>query len=463
MASLFGRGLLYVSVSSLPLVTATLVSPVLAHVLGPAEFGLLASSIALHQVVMALALFGLDQALVLVRAESGSDRDARVLVSAGFVVAVALTVIAGSTVMLWSDFLGFGGERSLVLATLSWTVPTTLATLGLALLMAQDRFRGFTVVSVLLNIGSQVVGLAVLLLTSDRTAAVYAWGGTGGRLLSMAACVLLVKPLLYVVGVRGMLLGAFRLGLPIMLGGLSTFVLNSADRLVVQSLLGPAEAGRYQVAYTIGFEAVTVFAYTGQVWAARFAEIRDDAERWRLLGRSRDHLYELMVPTILGVNLAAPFLLRIFAPASFQPSGLLPVVLLVSLSGVPMIALLSSTRALIVQRRTTPIAVAAGTAAVVNVALNFGLVPLIGLSGAAVATSIAFGVQAVIQRIAFRPFGAWPRTSGRLVLMLSLAVAVAAAFVFVEQSPAWIVGRMGLALLCGAWLIIVFRRTRSLS
>jgi O-antigen/teichoic acid export membrane protein len=460
MAGLFGRGLLYVAVTSLPLVTAAVVSPVLAHLLGPAEFGLLASAIAVHQVLMAVAILGVDQALILVRAESGEDRASRMLITAGTMLALALSVIVGSTVGLWSDLIGFGSAHSLAVATICWTVPTTFLQLGLALLMSQDRLRSFAFASILLTVGSQVIGLLFLLLGS-RTSGVFAWGGTAGRVLAMVACLLLVRPLWYARGDAAILRGALSLGLPIALGSLSAVVLYSGDRLVIQSLLGPAEAGRYQIAYTIGFEAITVFCFTGAAWAARFAAIRDDGQRWRLLGRARDHLYELLAPALLAINLAAPLLLRILAPESFRPEGLLLVVLLVTFSGVPEIAILGSTRALITQRRTKPIAVAAGVAAVVNLGLNFVLVPMIGLAGAAVATALAFGLQAVILRLAFRPFSAWPRTSPRIIATLVITSGVSTAFAFVDQSPRWIAIRTVLALLAGVWLIVTFLRGRS--
>ena len=66
------RGLLYVVVWSLQIVSGSLVSPVLAHLMGPAEFGQLASAIALHQVLIVLAVLGIDQALILQRAEAGA-------------------------------------------------------------------------------------------------------------------------------------------------------------------------------------------------------------------------------------------------------------------------------------------------------------------------------------------------------------------------------------------------------
>jgi O-antigen/teichoic acid export membrane protein len=460
MAGLFGRGLLYVAITSLPLVTATVISPVLAHLLGPEQFGLLASAIALHQVVMAVALLGVDQALILVRAESGSDRPARMLITAGTMLALAITVMVGSTVALWSDLIGFGSAHSLAIATIGWTVPTTFLQLGLALLMAQDRLRSFAVVSTMLSVGSQVFGLVFLLL-GNRVSDVFAWGGLTGRLLAMVLCLFLVRPLWYSRGDWTVIRGAFALGLPIALGAISSFVLNSGDRLVIQSLLGPAEAGRYQIAYTIGFEAITVFCYTGAAWAARFAAIRDDAQRWSLLGQARDHLYELLAPALLAVNLIAPLALRVLAPESFRPEGLLLVVFLVSLAGVPSIAILGSTRALITQRRTKPIALAAGVAAAGNLALNFVLVPTLGLAGAAVATAVAFSVQAVILRLAFRPFRAWPRTDPRLVVTLVLTTGVSAAFVLVEQSPRWIAIRTGLAVLVGLWMVVTYLRGRA--
>ena len=76
---------------SLQIVAGVVVSPILAHVLGPEEFGRLASVIALHQVLTVVALLGLDQALVLQRAEDGNDRSARGLVAVGIVISLLVT------------------------------------------------------------------------------------------------------------------------------------------------------------------------------------------------------------------------------------------------------------------------------------------------------------------------------------------------------------------------------------
>ncbi|WFR66461.1 oligosaccharide flippase family protein [Curtobacterium flaccumfaciens] len=99
---LFGRGLLYVVVWSMQLVVSSLVSPVLAHLMPPAEFGVLASAIALYQALVVVAVAGIDQASVLQRAEDGDDRRARGLLTVGIVTAGLVTAAALVTIPLWA-------------------------------------------------------------------------------------------------------------------------------------------------------------------------------------------------------------------------------------------------------------------------------------------------------------------------------------------------------------------------
>ncbi|WP_448617020.1 lipopolysaccharide biosynthesis protein [Modestobacter sp. URMC 112] len=447
-------------VASLPYVTATVVSPVLAYQLGPRGLGLLASAIAVHQVLLVVAVLGLDQALILQRVEDGDDQAARGLVMVGIATATVVTVVVGVTGPLWSAALGFDGFDPLVLATVLWTTPAATVFLVLALLTGQDRLRAYSVISFLSTVGSQVVGL-VLLFTVHRSAQAYAWGGVAGQVVAMAVGVALVRPRWRGLLDLPVLRRAVRFGLPLMIGGLSRFILDAGDRVVVQRLLGPVEAGRYQVGYTVGAIAVTVVMLTNQAWAARIAEVTDAAERLELIGRSRDALYAAFAPMVVGTVLGAPLVLRLVAPASFRPSSLLAVVLLVVLSGIPVVASLASGRALIIARRVRPLAVATGAAAVVNIGLNLLLVPHWGLLGSAGATTVAFTLQAVLQRLSLPAGTQWPRPAARPKAVLTIACSLAAASVLLPQDPAWIAVRTGLALLCIPWLLSSLRRARS--
>ncbi|HEX8509151.1 MAG TPA: hypothetical protein VF635_06605 [Propionibacteriaceae bacterium] len=92
-ATLFGRGMLCVVIMSLQTVAATVVSPLLAHQVGPAEFGRLASAIALCQLLTALVVVGLDQALVVVRATAANGEWARGLLVVSYLLSISLTAL----------------------------------------------------------------------------------------------------------------------------------------------------------------------------------------------------------------------------------------------------------------------------------------------------------------------------------------------------------------------------------
>src|SRR5450759_3713613 len=119
-SGLFGRGLLYVVVLSFQTVAATIVSPVLAHLIGPGEFGRLAAAIALYQLLTALAVLGLDQAIVLQCAEDGNSRVARGLVSVALGLILVVVGAAALTSRLWGPALGFDGASPLLCVTLLW-------------------------------------------------------------------------------------------------------------------------------------------------------------------------------------------------------------------------------------------------------------------------------------------------------------------------------------------------------
>ncbi len=459
MAGLFGRSMLYVVVGSLPLVTATLVSPVLAHVLGPGDFGRLASAIALHQVLIVLATIGLDQALVLQRADEGSDRGARGLVALGVAIAAVATAAAAVTAPWWSGELGFDGPPVLLAAAVAWTAPAAAVQLALALLLSQDRLRAFTLVSLVSAVGGQVGGLGVVLLV-ERSADAHLVGTVASQVLAMVIALVLVRPRWRGVLDLPVVHRALRFGAPLLVSGLSVVVLNAGDRLVVQRLLGSAEVGRYQVAYTVGFVVVLLLGLASQSWAAPLAAVRDEAERWSLITRSRDELHRLALPAVLGVTLAAPVLLRVVAPASFEPERLLVVTFLVALSAFPVVAGNASARALITARRSRPLALSGVCAAAVNTALNLVAVPRWGIAGAAAATVVAFTVQAVLHRRALPAGLAWQSTPSRLVLLGLAVCAVCAASTLAPQDAGWIAVRFVAALACLPWLLHQLRSAR---
>ena len=448
---LFGRGLSYVAVLSAQLISAIVISPVLAHLLPPVEFGLLASAIALHQVLVVLATMGLDQALILFRAEARNDRPAQTMIALGVVVSVFVLLVTAGTAPFWSTELGFPRMAHIVLLTLGWTVPAVVAALCGSLLLGQDRLRAFTVVVLLSGVGGQVIGVGILLVSGSRTAATYAVGNLCALLLAAIVGLVMARALWRGLADRPLVRRALTLGLPLMISSIAVFVLNAGDRLVIQRLLGAAPAGHYQIAYTVGNVAVLVLGLLSHAWAAQFAAIRDEDRRWVVIGESRDQLYKLLTPVLLGVTLGAPVLLLVVAPSSFDTPSLLVVVFLVALASLPVNAGIATSRMLLTLERSRALAVSTIVAAVVNVALNVVLVPHLELAGAALATLIAFSVQSVLQRFSLVKRITWPRTPPLVLVWGGVAAAGAAATLLLPQDTTWNLVRLGLAVACLPW------------
>ncbi len=456
---LFGRGLLYVVVWSLQTVAAMVVSPILAYVLGPAQFGRLASAIALHQVLIVIAVLGLDQALVLHRAQDSDARSARGLLSFGIALSLLITFVIGVTGPLWSGPLGFGHFSSLVVATILWTAPGAGVQIMLSLLLSEDRLKPFTIVSALSAVGGQFVGIALLLLV-HRDASTYAWGGVVSQFAAMFIGIAVTRPTLRGLIDWGVAWRAIKLGVPLAMGGLAFFVLNAGDRIIVQRDLGAAAVGRYQVAYTVGYVVVLLLTFTSSAWTPKFASLHDENERWALSADSRDALYRLLLPMIIGLMFVAPIALRVVAPPSFRPQSLMLVVFLVALSAFPVAASGASGRLLITLRRGKTIALIAGVAALVNLILNIVLVPIYGIAGSAAATVLAYGLLAFLQVRSLPDLPAWRRPPTPLVASIVGVVLFASVSVFLPQSTGWNIGRLVVAFACLPWFLLRLRAAR---
>jgi len=454
---LFGRGLLYVVVWSMQLVVSSLISPVLAHLMPPAEFGVLASAIALYQALVVLAVMGIDQASVLQRAEDGADTRARGLLAVGMITASIVTVIALTTIPLWGDAAGFIGNHPLLLVAVLWTGPAAIVQISLALLVAQDRIKVFAVTSLLSSIGGSIIGLGLLtFVRADATT--YAWGGVVAQGAAMVIGIAATKPRLAGLLDRKTTARAFRLGIPIALGSLSYFVLNAGDRLVVQRLLGPDEVARYQIAYVVGSAVILLLTFTNQAWAPHFAALRDGVARRQLAMHSRDELYKLLAPVLLAVTLVSPVALPILAPASYRVQDLTVVVFVVAITAFPVVASGATGRLLLVERRGVAVGVIGAIAGAVNIGANLLLVPVLGIAGAGVATVVAYAGLAAMQQWALSDRREWRGPQLRVVLVVLGSLLVAGISVFVPQDLFWNCVRVAGVLACMPWF---FRRLRA--
>ena len=458
-SDLFGRGMLYVVIWSMQMIAAVVVSPVLAYTLPVAGFGSLSAAIALYQLLIVVTVLGLDQALEMQRVEDSDRTRARGLLAAGLAIDAVIVGCIALLAPFWAPALGFS-SFTLVLITLGWTAPGAGVLLVLSLLQAEDRFARFATVSLISTVGSQVVGIG-LLFAWERTPEVYALGGVVGQVTALTLGLAWTRPRLAGLWDRETLLRGLRLGLPLALTGLSSFLLTAGDRFIIQRMLGQEQVARYQVAFTVGNVVTLMLTFTNRAWLPRLKSIADDVARWRVIAASRDGVFSLVAWAVLGITVAAPALLRVFAPSAYEQEHLVSVVALIGLAAFPVAAAAASSQMLVTIRWSVPIAWASATAVAVKIVATFALIIPLGLDGAALATFLALLAQAVVLRIAVSRRHAPVRPAWRVVVLIVVAVAGCVVSVAAPQDLAWNIGRFAFACCCRVPFFLGLRKLQA--
>jgi O-antigen/teichoic acid export membrane protein len=450
LRGLFGRDSLYMLSWVAQLACAALVTPVITRAIGLAEFGGIAAATAVMQVLFVVAGLGLSTAIQRQYATRGGPGDARTLLTVALTAAAVVTVLADTTGALWSPQLGFGSYGGAVRLAVVWAGVSATTNSALALLRSKDRLLGFSFVCFLQSVGAAAASLA-LVTTVSPTATAFVLGQLLMQVVALSLALVWVMPGRLRRSDWALVRAALGYALPLVPAVLGTFVLSAADRFIVQSQLGAVEVARYQVAYNIGSIPLLLVSVLSAAWLPRIFALDDTRERPAVLAASRDALYALLMPVVIGLSVGAPVMLRIWAPAQYRPDDLLLITALVVIAVLPYTAGSTATRALLSRGQTRWIAVATLAAAVANVALNLLLVPAYGLEGSALATFLAY---LLLQRLLHSriPVVAAPRRAPvRLLLGLAVAGAAALLAAALPTSDAFLALRSLVVLASIAW------------
>jgi O-antigen/teichoic acid export membrane protein len=457
MRGLFGRDSVYLITWALQLVAAAVVTPFITRLLGPTEFGAVAAAIAVMQVLFVLTGCGLQVAVQRWFAEPGGPVTAARLLTLSILAALVITALALVTGPLWSPALGFPAWNLPLQAAVLWAGVSAVTAAGLALLRSHDKLLGFTLVSLLQSVVSEALSLT-LVITVRMSAGSYLVGHLVAQALALGVALIHVRPRLLRRRDLPLVRAALGFGLPLVPAALGAFVLNSADRLMVQSALGQEAVARYQVAYNIGSLPMLVLSALTTVWLPRFFAVRNDDDRRAVVASSRTALQRLLAPVLVGMAVASPVVLQLWAPPGYRPLDLLLVTTIIVVTAVPFTALQSATRDLLTRSATKAVAASTLVAAAVNIGLNLVLIPALGIDGAALATLLAYAVQHGLLVLAVRRSSTtFPRGPWRQMVWLAGAVALAFLALLLPTDPAGLALRLGLGLGCLAWLVRVLR------
>jgi O-antigen/teichoic acid export membrane protein len=243
--------------------------------------------------------------------------------------------------------------------------------------------------------------------------------------------------------------GMLRFGAPLVISNLTMFTLNFSDRFFLQHLRSLDVVGIYAVSYKIGFMLnFLLIQQFNMMWQARMYIVAKSSESRRIF-RQIFMLYSLvLILAGLGLSLVSSEIMAIMVDRKFAGgSQIIPLIAMAYIFlGIGYYVQVG----MYLSGKTGLIGVVSAVAAVVTLALNYGLIRYAGMTGAAWATvlgflSLAIGSYWISERV--YPLGL---DVGRVLKAFGLAVAV---YVISRQI---VIPALGLALLVKAALLAGF-------
>lgn len=205
---------------------------------------------------------------------------------------------------------------------------------------------------------------------------------------------------------KGILLQALRYALPLLPAGLSILMLDRGDRLVIGYYLGSKAVGIYSANYALAGLLmllqtplqITLFPKVSALWESR----RDSALRY--ISVSNKFFLTLAIPFAIGLTAIARGLLSRFGNEEIAAaSGV--ITFLISAGVILWGVSIMQAQIFYGARRTVAVGVVTMGAALLNLLLNWLLVPVWGASGAAFSTLICYFLTCVTFYLASRRSG----------------------------------------------------------
>jgi O-antigen/teichoic acid export membrane protein len=407
--------------------------PILTRVFTPAEYGIVETISTFASIVAIAATLSLNSAVQRSYFDYTKDQigERRLVVSTGLwatvawsiAVCIALVVAARPLSELFFDTDDHADLVALALVALPLTIGTTYFQDVLRLLQQPGRY----VLISFLATGLTVAFVLWFVLVADRGLEGVYLGGLVAAPVPLAVAWWLVRDTLAArfSGIELRLMLAY--ALPLLPVAAATWVMQFADRFFVLHYASTTELGLYGVG--IRLTNVLMFAVIafGVAWAPFILDLhsRDaDAER-----RVRARAFTA-VGIVLGFGAvclgvwAREFFRTITDPAfedAYKVVGLLlGSVVALGLNGVTMTAISIS-------RRTVYFAYYAAVTSVLNIGLNFALIPPFGMVGAAAASVATTATLAVLYYVRAQKLDRAPFELRTVLAALTLAAVLVAA------------------------------------
>ena len=216
-----------------------------------------------------------------------------------------------------------------------------------------------------------------------------------------------------------------RFGMPLVPSQIALWTLSFSDRFFIAKLKGQTEVGHYAVGVRVASAALLLLAAFRLAWPAFAYSIEDEDEAKRTYGFVLTYLLFVFSWLAVTLGLLAPWLVRLLTgrPEFHEGARVVPLTAFaLTALGAYIVVSIGIGRA----RKTQFNWVVTGVAALIDIGLNFALVPNFGMIGAAISGAAAYTSMFVLMSVHAQRVYPVPYQWRRVVLVVGTAIAVTA-------------------------------------
>ena len=181
-------------------------------------------------------------------------------------------------------------------------------------------------------------------------------------------------------------------GMPTIPSNLSNWIVNSSNRYAIGLLMGTTFVGYFSPGYTLGNMINLFIAPLSFILPATLSKHYDEHETDEvraILGFSLKFFLALGIPAAFGLSLLSRPILNVLSTPEIAAQGYL-ITPFMALGALFLGAYAVIVQILVLQKKTMLIGVIWSVAAMLNLVLNFILIPYMGIMGAATTALLAF-------------------------------------------------------------------------
>ncbi|MFH2105270.1 MAG: flippase [Parcubacteria group bacterium] len=425
---LFKHSFIYLIGSALQSLIGFVLIPVYTRYLSPAEYGQLEILNTILLILNIVLSLGFASALMKVHErDCKEDEERRRLIGTMYIFVLPIASVVTLLLALGAKFftgaiLDDSSQTNLIYLILATNLVVIFLNLSFAVLRSKERSKTFTLLS--------LIKFTFILALNTFFVIKLQLGVMGillGNLIAQTALAFIFLPIILrsfrFTFSRQYLRKLSIFGLAVIPASLAMWIMDLSDRYFIKHFADFTEVGLYSLGYKIGFLIYILLVYPFQLaWPKVSFAVASRPDCKEIYAKTLTYFAFLGSLAALGLSLFGAQIIKLFADPQFHPAY--QIIPLVAFSYVLYGLHFALVPGLHIKEKSKYYPLMIGIPAGLNLLLNYFLVPLYGMMGAAVSTLICFILVVVLTYLITQQFYRICYEWGRLAKLLGAIVIV---------------------------------------